>query len=96
MCRKFLVLISILLAQQLYAKRIEPQPVSPVESNGLEYSADGDGRVQYVTATDVATSQQLWKVKIFQTHIKPWIEEDIQWVFITNLTLNGETLVIRD
>lgn len=91
-----LILISILLVRLLYAKRIEPQPVSPVSSSGIEYSAGGDGRVQYVVATDTATSRQLWKVKIFRTHVKPWIEEDNQWVFITNLKLNGNTLVIRD
>ena len=96
MCRTFLILVSILLAQQLYGKRIEPQPVSPVQANGVEYSADGDGRIQYVVATDTATSRQLWKVRIFRTHIKLWVEEDTQWVFITNLELDGNTLVIRD
>ena len=96
MCQAFVILISLLLAQQLYAKRIEPQPVLPVESNGARYSADRDGPVQYVVATDVVRSRQLWKVKIFRTHVKPWIEEDNQWVFITNLRLNGRTLVIRN
>ena len=84
------------LLQPLHAKRISPEAVAPVVSNGVEYSAGGDGRVQYVTATDIATSRQLWEVKIFQTHIKPWIEEDNQWVFITDVKLNGKTLVIRD
>jgi hypothetical protein len=91
-----LILFGHLLIQPLHAKRISPEPVAHVVSNGVEYSADGDGRVQYVTATDIATSRQLWKVKIFQTHIKPWIEEDNQWVFITSLTLMENTVLARD
>lgn len=92
----FLIILAGFLIEPLNAKRINPQPVSPVISNGVEYSADGDGRTQYVVATDTRTSTQLWRIKIFRTHIKPWIEEDNQWVFITKLTLKGNTLVIRD
>jgi hypothetical protein len=62
----------------------------------VKYSADGDGRVQYVTAIDAATSRLLWKVKIFRTHVKPWVEEDNHWVFITNLSLLDGALLIRD
>ena len=78
------------------AKRISPKPVSPVVSQGVEYSADGDGRAQYVVATDIATSKELWRVKIFRTRIKPWVEEDNQWVFITDLKLVGNTLTVTD
>ena len=92
----FVVIASTLLIQALHAKRIALKPVAPVVSDGVQYSANGDGRVQYVVATDIASSRQLWKVKIFQTHIKPWIEEDNQWVFISDLALKGNTLQIRD
>ena len=92
----FALLIGTVLILPVYGKRIAPQPVSPVTSNGVEYSADGDGRTQYVTATDIKTSKQLWKIKIFRTHVKPWIEEDDQWVFITALALKGNSLDIRD
>jgi outer membrane protein assembly factor BamB len=78
------------------AKIVPPKPVSPVEANGVRYSADRDGRDQYAVATDIATGKQLWKVKVFHTHIKPWIEEDVQWVFITNLRLMDNTLFVRD
>ena len=78
------------------AKRISPKPVAPLVFQGIEYSAHRDGRIQYVVATDTATSRELWRVEIFRTHIKPWIEEDNQWVFITNLTLSDGTLLIRD
>ena len=73
-----------------------PKPVAPVESNGVRYSADRDGRDQYVVATDMTTGRQLWRVKVFHTHIKFWIEEDVQWVFITDLKLVDRALFVRD
>lgn len=73
-----------------------PRPVAPVVANGVEYSADGDGRNGYVVATDIASGRELWKVKIFHTRIKFWVEEDVQWVYITNLKLVGDALLVRD
>jgi hypothetical protein len=68
----------------------------PVVANGVEYSADGDGRNGYVVATDVGSGRELWKVKIFHVRIKFWVEEDVQWVYITNLRLVGKALLVRD
>jgi hypothetical protein len=80
----------------LSAKRLEPKPVKPVVSANIEYSADGDGRTGYVVATQVATGKELWRVKIFHIHVKPWLEEDVQWVFISDLKLLDNTLLVRD
>ena len=73
-----------------------PRPVAPVESNGVRYSADRDGKDQYVIATDIPTGNELWKVKVFHTRIKPWIEEDVQWVFITDLKIVNDSLFVKD
>ena len=78
------------------AKIFPPKPVAPVVSNGVQYSADRDGRDQYVIATDISTDKQLWKVKVFHTRIKFWVEEDTQWVFITALRLVDTSLFVRD
>jgi outer membrane protein assembly factor BamB len=78
------------------AKIAPPKPVVPVEANGVRYSADRDGSDQYAVAIDIATGKQLWKVKVFHTHIKFWIEEDVQWVFITDLKLMDSSLFVRD
>ncbi len=77
------------------AKRVRPKPVSPVISGGIRYSADGDGRDQYVAATDAVYGNELWEVKIFHTTTKFWVEEDNQWVFITNLKLAGNSFHYR-
>jgi hypothetical protein len=78
------------------AKRIPPKPVAPIIANGIEYSAEGDGKDQYVAATDTSSGKQLWKVKVFHTHTKFWVEEDVQWVFITNLKVADKSLLVRD
>jgi hypothetical protein len=80
----------------LWAKRVAPKPVSPVVHAGVTYSAAGDGRGGYVVATESSTGKELWRRKVFTVHIKFWIEEDNQWVFITDLKLDANALLIRD
>lgn len=90
----YLVLAS--LAVSALAKRIPPKPVTPIISAGVRYSAEGDGRNQYVAAADASSGSVLWRVKVFHTHIKFWEEEDVQWVFITDLKLVDNSLFVRD
>ena len=93
------VLIAVTLAvisPNLCAKRLPHQPVSPITSAKVIYSADGDGRTGYVVANEVATGKELWRVRIFHIHVKPWIEGDNQWIFISDLKLLDSALLVRD
>jgi outer membrane protein assembly factor BamB len=96
--RKFVItcVVVAFLAVSALAKRVSPKPVTPVISAGIRYSAEGDGRDQYVVAADASTGKVLWRVKVFHTHIKFWVEEDVQWVFITNLKISDNSLFVRD
>jgi len=85
-----------LLATTLPAKRVPPKLVTPVVFEGVRYAADGDGRDQYVVAEDAATGRVLWKVRIFHTRIRFWVEEDVQWVFISHLKIMNNALIVRD
>jgi hypothetical protein len=92
-----LVVVALLaIPLNLCAKRVAPQPVNPVVSGNIKYSAHGDGRTGYVVATEVATGKELWRAKIFHIQVKPWIEEDNQWIFISDLTLLDNALLVRD
>jgi len=73
-----------------------PKPVKPVSANGITYWADADGRKGYVVATETSTDKELWRVKVFKVHIKFWMEEDVQWVYITDLRISGHILLVRD
>jgi hypothetical protein len=93
---KLLVTTLCLYAASLWAKRGAPERVNPVIDHGIEYSASGDGRTQYVVATDLSNHKELWKVEVFHSFIKPWIEEDVQWVFIKDLKLVDNSLLVKD
>lgn len=92
----FLLLAVFAIPTGLWAKRVPPKPVSPVVHAGVTYSAAGDWRGGYVVATESLTGKELWKVKVFTVHIKFWMEEDVQWVFITDLQFDANALLIRD
>jgi outer membrane protein assembly factor BamB len=79
------------------AKRVAPKDVPPIISDGMRYSATGDGRNSFVVATDAATGKALWKVKVFHTQIKFWRgEEDNQWLFISDMKLAANSILVRD
>lgn len=78
------------------AKRIPPKEVSPIVANGVRYSAEGDGRDSYLVATSEASGKPLWRVKVFHTRIKFWLEEDNQWVFISDMKLAGASVLVRN
>jgi hypothetical protein len=87
----------LFLATQAVAKHIPPKPVSPVVFDGIRYAAEGDGRDQYVVAADASSGKVLWRVKVFHTRIRFWRgEEDNQWIYITDLKLGNNSLLVRD
>jgi hypothetical protein len=78
------------------AKRIAPKDVPPIVAGGIRYSTTGDGRDSFVIATDEATAKELWRVKVFHTRIEFWRgEEDNQWIFISDMKLDGNSLFVR-
>jgi len=83
-------------ADSASAKRATPKPVSPVVYKGITYSAPNHGGSgNYVLASD-ATGKEQFRIKVFDTPIDPKMEEDVQWVFITELKLTGSSLMVKD
>ncbi len=97
-CRKFVIACVglVVVTGSAVAKRVPPKPVSPVISGGIRYSAEGNGRDQYVVAADVSSGKVLWKVKVFHNNINFELEEDVQHIFITDLKLVDNSLFVRD
>jgi len=100
MIRCFCIVLVIALALLPIAsmgKRTAPKPVPPVTQNGIRYSAPNDnGRVALVIASDAKTGNELWRLTIFETKIAPFLEEDVQWVFITRLAFKENSLLVQD
>ena len=88
--------MALLVPTVLSGKRPAPKPIKPVIVNGITYSAVGDGNAGYVVASETSSGRELWRVRVFKVHIKFWIEEDVQWVYITDLRISGNELLIRD
>jgi hypothetical protein len=92
-----ILLILALLPPISLSKRSAPRPVPPVALNGVLYTAPNEnGRVAFVIASDAKTGRELWRLTIFETKIKPFLEEDVQWVFITRLWFKENSLLIQD
>lgn len=77
------------------AKRIPAPVVEPIVHNGVCYTVPNDkGTKGYVVASDPATGKQLWTKTIFRKCICPFLEHDVQWVFIKQMRLEDRRLVI--
>ncbi len=95
--KELAVLCLVFVSLTLSAKRVAPQPVEPVVAEGVRYSAPlDDGRIGTVIATEVSTGKKLWSVEVFRISINPLREEDNQWVFVTDLRMDGDSLLVKN
>lgn len=89
------VLLSLQGSSVAYAKREAPTQVPPVDYEGVRYKAPNhDGRRGYVQAWDIDSGKMLWEVTIFRNRINPFLEEDVQWVFIEEMRIEKGYLVV--
>jgi hypothetical protein len=80
-----------------HAKRIPAPKVEPVIYGGVRYVAPNDnGRRGYIQAWDTSTNRMSWSVTIFRNLINPFLEEDVQWVYIKTLRVEDGKLMAID
>jgi hypothetical protein len=72
-----------------------PQEVIPVSYLGVKYSARV-ARMGYVEAYDEKTGLKLWEKKVYDVKIDPYVEEDVQWVFIKELKIENQQLIVTN
>ncbi len=78
------------------AKRAPPKPVPPVVHDGVEYRAPLE-RMGFVEAVDASSGRKLWETRVYSVFINPFMERDVQDVFITTLKVkNGRLLVSNE
>ena len=91
------VVLSLLCAADVSAKRMRAPDVTPVVHEGIRYIApNDDGRRAYVQAWDTVTTNKLWEVTVFMNRINPMKEKDVQWIFIKRLQIENGKLVVTD
>ncbi len=98
--RYFIVILAsfaLLAPNTAHAKRAQAAKVEPVVYDGLRYVAPNDnGRRGYIQAWDTKTNKLLWELTIYHNFINPFLEEDVQWVFIKKLSLVDGKLIVID
>lgn len=88
----FLLVISLSVIQ---AKRMAPKEVNPVFVDGIKYYADHN-KMGYLFANDSTTDSLLWEKKLYNVKIDKSLEEDVQWVFITDLHVEKNELIVKN
>ncbi len=86
-----------LLISTALAKRAAPSNIRPVVVNGVEYRAPlGVEKIGFVQAWDVAKNKLLWEKKVYSSPHNPLLEQDVQWVFITELQLKNGLIFVTN
>ena len=79
------------------AKRVELKPVEPVVIGSVRYSAPALPELMgFVVARDRSSGKELWRQRIYRVFMKPFREQDVQWVFIRSLTRHDHSLLITN
>lgn len=83
------------------AKRVPPKDVEPVIYKDIKYIAPyfkiinkEVRRCGYVEAWDLKTNKKLWDIQVYKIDYDPILEQDVQDIFITSLTIKNERLVV--
>lgn len=75
-----------------FLKRVPAPKVAPILLNEVEYrvpnTVETEGVVQ---AWDKKSEKKLWEKKVYSTRKSPFLETDVQWVFIESMTLGAKT-----
>ena len=88
-CRCGWVLLMLLLFIGPAAAKRGP---APVVYEGVRYEVPNDPpRMGVVAAYDAASGQEIWERRVYEV-----TEPDVQWVFIKEMTINKDTLIVTD
>ena len=101
MIRKFSLISSLLLVTLLAeAKRGAPAEVLPVTVRNIEYLAPHRNgthkQMGFIEARDLKSGKLIWSRQIYSVKYDPDLEGDVQDVYIKNLKVKGNSLIITN
>lgn len=84
-----------------FGARMPPAEVAPVVNGNVRYEVPHFSNPcgqngGCVVAYDNATNVLLWSVKVYCTHYDPGLEQDVQDVFITSLSVENEKVQVAN
>jgi hypothetical protein len=97
--KKIIVILPLLslLLPVAWAKRIAPPKVEPITHEGIQYIAPNDnGRREYIKALDAETGKLLKEITVKRNFIRFWVEEDVQWFYITKMEVQEGHFIVTD
>ena len=90
------LLACVLTSTTLWADREPPDPVDPVEHDGVRYTAILEIEYGGVAAWSVETAQKLWEVEVFRVVFDEKVEGCAQEVYITSLRIEDDALMVTN
>lgn len=93
----FLLVFYFICTAQVFASRSSlPAKISPVIYNDLRIVAENNSsdNMGIVQAFNVNTNKLIWSKKIYKVKIKSGIEEDTQWIFIKEIKIYNDKLLV--
>ena len=89
----------MLVLSESVAKRAVPSIVIPVQVGSIEYSAP-HGKLQNqmgcIEARNVGSGELLWRRQVYVVKYDPDLEGDVQDVYIKNIKIKGDSLMITN
>jgi hypothetical protein len=96
----FLSLALFILHAPLFAKRAYIKYPDKITIDNIEYKASYEmgNLVQkaYIEARNIETEEIIWKKKIYQIMLNPVLEQDVQWIMITDVKEKNGQLIISN
>ena len=95
----FSIILVMLGISESVAKRAVPSKVTPVQVGSIEYSAP-HGKLQNqmgcIEARKVGSGKLLWIRQVYVVKYDPDLEGDVQDVYIKNIKVKGNSLIITN
>ena len=88
--------------EHVNAKRLAPKDVQPVIHKGIKYVAphfkviNKETHRGFVEAWDMKSGRKLWEIQVYKTQYDPSLEQDVQDVFISSLSVKNDRLVVEN
>lgn len=97
------VAAATLCASPVHAKRTAPRDVRPVTAKGVEYSAPHFASCRErltscytIRATQITDRRVLWQCDVYFVDYDPFLEQDVQDVFISKLEVENDLLLVEN
>jgi hypothetical protein len=93
----FLLAFYFICTVQAYGSRVyAPSRIPPIIYKDIKIVAENSSpdNMGIVQAFNVKTNKLIWSTKVYGVKIEPGIEEDTQWIFIKEIKINNDKLLV--